>query len=206
MPDLFSMRPLIAILRGITPVEAVDVAETLVAAGITIIEVPMNSPKPFESIAKMREAVGDVAYIGGGTIMTVDDVSALQACGGQFVVSPDCNIDVIESTKSNGLMSFPGVMTPTECFTALRSGADGLKIFPSFLLTPAGLKAVRAVLPKDTRVYAVGGCEPAHFADWLAAGATGFGLGSSLYKPGAALADIKRSATAAVAAYDNAIA
>ncbi|MDH3743359.1 MAG: 2-dehydro-3-deoxy-6-phosphogalactonate aldolase [Hyphomicrobiales bacterium] len=199
------MRQLIAILRGIKPDEAADVAAVLIEAGITMIEVPMNSPQPFDSIARMADSFANDALIGAGTITEPGQVDGLVAAGGTFVVSPDCNPDVIKATRARGLKSFPGVFTATEAFTALRSGADGLKLFPAFVMGPEGLKAIKAVLPDATPLYAVGGIEADQFGTWLSAGAAGFGLGSSLYKPGASPAQIGAAARAIVTAYDEAV-
>ena len=195
-------RKIIAILRGITPDEAQPITEALIEAGIDRIEVPLNSPDPFISIERMVQSFGNAALIGAGTVLSPDDVLRLNQIGAGMVVSPDCNPRVIVATKQAGMKSYPGVMTPTECFTALRNGADGLKLFPGSLIGPKGLKAIKAVLPPDAETFAVGGAEPGNFAEWASAGATGFGIGSALYKPGASVADIKTRAADIVAAYD----
>jgi len=197
-------RNIIAILRGIQPHEAADICAALIDAGITRIEVPLNSPEPLKSIETMAQTYGADALIGAGTVLDVENVAAVAAVGGRMIVSPNADPSVIAASKAAGMMSYPGVMTPTECFAALKAGADGLKLFPSFLLGVEGLKAIRAVLPAQTETYAVGGVGPSNFAEWLAAGVTGFGLGSSMYKPGQSAADVAQSARAAVSAYDRA--
>lgn len=197
-------RNIIAILRGITPPEAVAAAAALIDAGITTIEIPLNSPDPFESIKAMADACGTDAVIGAGTVLSVEDVNRVAQAGGTLVVSPNVDPRVIHATKTAGIQSWPGVMTPTECFMALKNGADGLKIFPGSLLGPDGLKAIRAVMPQGTQIYAVGGAGPENFAQWFAASADGFGIGSALYKPGMSTADIAARAKDIVAAYDAA--
>lgn len=198
-------RNLIAILRGIPPNEAVATARALIEAGITRIEVPLNSPDPLLSIAAMAQAFGQDVQIGAGTVLTVQAVQDVAAAGGTLIVSPNCDPAVIAATKAAGLQSWPGVMTPTECFAALAAGADGLKIFPANLVGPEGLKAIRAVLPRDTQVYAVGGAGVANFGQWIAAGANGFGIGTALYTPGLSVVEVAGRARAIVAAYDLAI-
>ena len=196
-------RDIIAILRGITPAECLDVCEVLISSGIDKIEVPLNSPDPYESIAKMVKAYGKVATIGAGTVLQVDQVKSLSEIGTAMVVSPDCNIDVIKATKGYDMLSYPGCFTATECFSAIRAGADGLKIFPSFLLGTKGLSALRAVLPCTMAVYAVGGVDASNFADWRRAGALGFGIGTALYAPGCELSAIKKSAHEIVQTYEE---
>ncbi|GHA45251.1 2-dehydro-3-deoxy-6-phosphogalactonate aldolase [Amylibacter ulvae] len=198
-------RPLIAILRGVKPTEAVDICAAIIDAGFDRIEVPLNSPDPFDSIVSMVKKFGDIASIGAGTVLSVDDVKRVSDAGGRMIVSPNCDVDVIKKTKSLGMQSYPGVLTPTECFAALHAGADGLKFFPAGLLGVSGLKALRAVLPAQTETYMVGGAGADNFGEWIAAGATGFGIGTALYTPNSTAADVGKRARAMVAAYDEAI-
>ena len=197
-----SPRRLVAILRGIAPAEILAACEVLVTAGITVIEVPLNSPEPLVSIAAAAKAFGSHAEIGAGTVLDVAQVDAVAQAGGTLIVSPDCNDEVIGRTLALGLKSYPGVMTPTEAFRAIRLKATALKLFPAEILGPIGIRAIKAVLPPQMPLYAVGGANPGTFAEFAAAGCSGFGLGSFLYKPGASIADIRTAAEAAVKAYD----
>ncbi|WP_282051937.1 2-dehydro-3-deoxy-6-phosphogalactonate aldolase [Phaeobacter inhibens] len=197
-------RNIIAILRGLRSEEARAMTDALIAAGITKIEVPLNSPHPYDSIAAMLDQAKGRATVGAGTVLNTDAVAQLSAMGAQMVVSPDCNPEVIRAAKAAGMLSYPGVFTASECFSALRAGADGLKFFPAFKLGLDGFSALKAVLPADAETYAVGGVGPADFADWQKAGITGFGIGSSLYKPGRTVEDVARLAAETVAAYDEA--
>lgn len=196
--------PLIAILRGITPAEAPGIAAALIDCGITTIEVPLNSPDPIDSIAAMVRDFGDQALIGAGTVLRTDQVDQVADVGGRLIVSPNCNPTVITRTKQRGMQSWPGVFTPTEAFAALDAGADGLKLFPGVMAGPAGLAALRAVLPEDTPVYAVGGAGPDNFGNWIAASADGFGIGSALYAPGLSVQDVRERAKRIIAAYEAA--
>ena len=196
-------RQIIAILRGVTPAEANGVCEVLVAAGIGIIEIPLNSPDPLVSIANAARSFAGRAEIGAGTVLTVEDVEGVKHAGGQLIVSPDTNEAVIQRTRALGMKSYPGVFTPTDAFCAIRAGATGLKFFPAEVLGTKGIKAMKAVLPKDVPLYAVGGANPDNFGEYFEAGCVGFGLGSYIFKPGMGLDEIDKRARAAVAAYDG---
>ncbi|KRA48830.1 2-dehydro-3-deoxy-6-phosphogalactonate aldolase [Devosia sp. Root635] len=195
-------RHIIAILRGITPNETVDVCQALIAAGITMIEVPLNSPDALTSIALASNALDEQAAIGAGTVLNKKQVWAVSDAGGTFIVSPDTNKQVIEETARLQMLSYPGVFTPTDAFRAIKAGATGLKFFPAEVLGPKGIKAMKAVLPPEMPVYAVGGANPDNFGEYFAAGCTGFGLGTYIYKPGMDAAQVAERAAAAVAAYD----
>jgi len=177
--------PLIAIVRGIKPVEAEPIAVALHAAGFRIVEVPLNSPDPFDSIARMRRALPADALVGAGTVLRAGDVERVRAAGGELVVMPHGDPAVIRAAKAAGLVCVPGAMTPTEAFAALDAGADALKLFPAELISPRIVKALRVVLPKAVHLFAVGGVTADTMVEYVRAGATGFGLGSSLYSPGA---------------------
>ena len=191
--------PLVAILRGISPAQAVPVGQVLWDAGFRVIEVPLNSALPLCSVALLRQALPD-ALIGAGTVLTVADVHAVKAAGGQLVVAPNCNLQVIKAAVVAGMVCLPGVATPTEAFAALEAGAHGLKIFPAEMVPPSAIKAMRAVLPADCVILPVGGIGPHNMAAYRQAGANGFGLGSALYRSDMALHDIKINATNLIAA------
>ena len=195
--------PLIAILRGVTPEAVVAIGHALVDAGFAIVEVPLNSPQPLESIRRLRDALGGDVLVGAGTVTTAGQVSDVAAAGGQLVVMPHSDPAVVRAAKGAGLLCTPGIATPTEGFAALANGADALKLFPAELLTPAVLKAMRSVFPKTTRFLPVGGITPDNMAPYVAAGASGFGLGSALYKPGDSAETIATNAGGFVAAWDR---
>lgn len=192
---------LVAILRGVAPDAVLGIAEVLIDAGFKIIEVPLNSPQPIDSISRLSARFGAQALIGAGTVTTADDVTAVAAAGGRLIVMPHSDLAVIAAAKRAGLFVVPGIATPTEAFAALAAGADGLKLFPAEALPAAVLKAMRAVLPPQTMVFPVGGITPTSMAEYRQAGAAGFGLGSALYKPGDGPAAVAAKAAAFVAAW-----
>jgi 2-dehydro-3-deoxyphosphogalactonate aldolase len=191
--------PLVAILRGITPAEAPAVGESLVQTGWSLVEVPLNSPQPLDSIALLASAFPQ-ALIGAGTVLKADDVRNVHAAGGQLIVSPNFNPEVVREAARLGLVCLPGVMTASEAFAALDAGASGLKLFPAEMIAPAVVKALRAVLPAQCVVMPVGGITPDNMGPYLAAGANGFGIGSALYKPGSTASDVLQAATKFIAA------
>lgn len=194
-------RNLVAILRGVTSGEIVGIGTAIFDAGIDAIEIPLNSPDPFVSIERLAKALPK-ALVGAGTVLTPDDVARLNGAGGRLLVSPNVDPDVLKAAAGFGMVTMPGVFTATEAFLALRCGASALKFFPASVIGANGIAALRAVLPKDTVVGAVGGVSEADFAAYAKAGVAAFGLGSSLYRPGMTVADVAARAKAAVAAYD----
>jgi 2-dehydro-3-deoxyphosphogalactonate aldolase len=191
--------PLVAVIRGVTPDEVEAIGAALWESGIRIIEVPLNSPQPFGSIAKLAAAFGERALIGAGTVLEPGEVAKVREAGGRLIVSPDTREAVIEAAVAAGMVSTPGYFTPSEAFAALRAGAHALKFFPAEAATPAVLKAQRAVLPSDVPLLVVGGVRPEAMRGWLEAGADGFGLGSGLYKPGRSAEETAACARAYIA-------
>ena len=188
--------PLVAVLRGIAPPEVDGVADALTYAGFRILEVTLNSPRPFESIRALSARVGASSLVGAGTVIDPADVARVKEAGGRLIVMPHADVAVIREAKRHGLVCVPGVATPTEAFAALAAGADALKMFPAEALPPAALKAWRAVLPRDALVLAVGGMRPDNLVAYWEAGADGFGTGSNLYKPGASAEAVREAAQA----------
>jgi len=196
--------PLVAILRGLRPAEALPVGHALLSTGWTLIEIPLNSPQPLESIAAMATAFPQ-SLIGAGTVLTAADVRDVHAAGGQLIVSPNFNPEVVREAVRLGLVCLPGVMTVSEAFAALAAGATGLKLFPAEMITPGVVKAMRAVLPANTLVFPVGGITPQNMKPYLAAGANGFGIGSALYRPGSPAADVTENAMKFIASCSGTI-
>ena len=192
--------PVVAILRGVTPAEVESVAEAIVAVGVTIIEVPLNSPDPFASIALLARRFSARAIVGAGTVLSVDDVDRCTQAGAQIIVSPNMRTDVIAATVAAGMLSLPGCLTPTEAFAALDAGAHAIKLFPGEMVSPAAVRAMRAVLPKAATVLVVGGVTIDNTAAFIAAGADGFGVGSGIYREGTTAAQAGANAAAFVKA------
>jgi 2-dehydro-3-deoxyphosphogalactonate aldolase len=199
--DYLQPLPFCAVLRGITPEEVPAIADALLDEGFRILEVPLNSPRPFESIGLLAQRCGQRALVGAGTVLAVEDVARVREAGGELIVMPHCDLDVVREARRLGMTCMPGVATPTEAFAALAAGADALKMFPAEALPPAALRAWRAVLPKGTLVLAVGGMKPDNLAPYWLAGADGFGTGSNLYSPGADPANVRNAAAAYAAAF-----
>lgn len=196
-----SVAGVIAILRGVAPAEVLDVAAALVRGGVRVIEVPLNSPSPFDSIERLARAWGDQLLVGAGTVLSAADADRVADAGGRLVLAPNLDAAVVRQSKARGLLSVPGVATPSEGFAALAAGADALKLFPAEMLGPPVLKAWRAVFPPGTPMLPVGGVGTANLAAFKAAGAAGAGIGSSLYAPGVALDELERRAAALVRAW-----
>ncbi len=192
--------PLVAILRGLSPQDCLPVGQALVDAGFRLVEVPLNSPDPIQSIALLAAHFPQV-MVGAGTVLHASQVRDVQAAGGQLVVSPNFNADVVQETVKRGMVSLPGILTPTEAFGALQAGAHALKLFPAELASPAVIKALLAVLPADTRLLPVGGVSAKNMQMWHDAGSAGFGLGSSLYKPSMTAKQVAQSAAEFVSLY-----
>ncbi|MCP4273149.1 MAG: 2-dehydro-3-deoxy-6-phosphogalactonate aldolase [Gammaproteobacteria bacterium] len=196
--EYLAAMPLVAILRGVKSEEVVEIGRSLIDSGITIIEVPLNSPDPYDSIKLLADEFADRALIGAGTVLRVDQAEKVIAAGGKLIVSPNMNVDVIKTAKRLGGVSVPGCMTPTEAFAALDAGADGIKIFPAEMVSPKVVKAMRAVLPKEAKILIVGGVNANNMQDFITAGANGFGIGSALFKVGKSAEEIKQDAIAQV--------
>ena len=201
LADAMAEMPLVAILRGMRPHEAEAIGAALVGAGFRLIEVPLNSPEPLRSIEILANRLGDVALIGAGTVMSPAAAREAVDAGGRLVVMPHADAEVVAAAKAAGAWCLPGVATPGEAFAAVAAGADGLKLFPGEVLPPAFVKALRAVMPAEIPLLPVGGIDPQSMADYVAAGADGFGIGSALYKPGLAVEEIGRRAEAFVEAW-----
>ncbi|MGJ4942130.1 2-dehydro-3-deoxy-6-phosphogalactonate aldolase [Bradyrhizobium sp. HKCCYLS1011] len=198
-------RALVAILRGVKPDEAEAIVGALIETGFELIEVPLNSPDPFVSIERLCKRFGGDVYIGAGTVLSAADCARVADVGGRLMVSPNVDPDVLATAVARGMVTMPGVFSPTEAFLALRSGASALKFFPASVLGPSGIAAQLAVLPKGVVVGAVGGVSDKNLADYVAAGVRAFGLGSSLYKPGMTAEQVRETALASVRAYDAAM-
>ncbi|TAM57542.1 2-dehydro-3-deoxy-6-phosphogalactonate aldolase [bacterium] len=192
--------PLIAILRGVTPTEVEALTDAIVDAGIVVIEIPLNSPRPFESIERLAQRYGERVLVGAGTVLDPGDVARVAEAGGKVIVMPHAAAAVVKEAKARGLIAVPGCATPTEAFCMLAAGADALKLFPAEAFTPAVLRALLAVLPAHSDVLPVGGIVPEAVEAWLAAGAAGFGIGSALFRPGIGAVEVSRRAQRFVSA------
>lgn len=197
--------PLVAILRGIKPEETAPIINELLEAGLRAIEIPLNSPDPFNSIEIAAKMAPSDALIGAGTVLTVEDVKRLDNVGGKLVVSPNVDVEVITAAREKGMVTLPGVLTPTEALLAAKAGATGLKFFPASILGPSGISAIMAILPKNLMIAAVGGVSDQNFSDYFKIGVKAFGLGSSLYKPGMSAKDVRERADTTIRAYQRAL-
>ncbi|KQN77391.1 2-dehydro-3-deoxy-6-phosphogalactonate aldolase [Sphingomonas sp. Leaf62] len=198
----FARCPLVAILRGVQPHEVEAIGDALIDAGFAVVEVPLNSPDPYESITRLSKKLDGYAAVGAGTVLSVEQVDRVEAAGGTLIISPNANPAVISAAAERGLVAMPGIATPTEAFAALEAGAAALKLFPAEAASPAVMKAMRAVLPRDVRMLPVGGIVPSVLVDWHKAGAAGYGLGSALYVPGMNAETVGERARAFVAAWN----
>lgn len=197
--------PLVAILRGIKPEETAPIINELLEAGLRAIEIPLNSPDPFNSIEIAAKMAPSDALIGAGTVLTVEDVKRLDSVGGKLMVSPNVDVEVITAAREKGMVTLPGVLTPTEALLAAKAGATGLKFFPASILGPSGISAIMAILPKNLMIAAVGGVSDQNFSDYFKIGVKAFGLGSSLYKPGMSAKDVRERADTTIRAYQRAL-
>lgn len=198
-------RPLVAILRGVKPEETAGIVDVLIEAGMTAIEIPLNSPEPFRSIEIAVKMAPAGILIGAGTVLTTEAVDRLHDAGGRLLVTPNVDVDIIGRARAHGMITMPGVFTPTEALLAAKAGASSLKFFPASVLGAAGITAIRAVLPAGVTIAAVGGVSDKNFLDYIKAGIVAFGLGSSLYKPGMTAAEVAVRARATIGAYDLAV-
>jgi 2-dehydro-3-deoxyphosphogalactonate aldolase len=198
--DWLARCPLVAILRGVKPEEVEAIGEALLAEGVAVIEVPLNSPEPIDSIGRLAARFGERALVGAGTVLDPADCARIASAGGRLVVTPHADPEVVRAAKAAGMLAVPGFFTPGEAFALLKAGADALKLFPAEAASPAVVKALLAVLPKGTPVLPVGGIEPSNIAAWRAAGASGFGIGSAIYRPGDTPATVAAKARALVSA------
>ncbi|WP_240433856.1 2-dehydro-3-deoxy-6-phosphogalactonate aldolase [Shewanella japonica] len=205
LTDALKELPLVAILRGVTPEEVIAIADVLVAVGYRVIEVPLNSPNPYESIKRLSEKYGDSVVIGAGTVVSKEQVDLVKEAGGRIIISPHADIDIIQYSKKLSLYSVPGFLNPTEAYAAINAGADSLKLFPADTVGPKGLKAMSVVLPKEMPILPVGGVSPSTMKAFLDAGASGFGLGSGLYKAGMSVEQTKQNALSYVEGYQAAV-